>query len=134
MKRGPTIAILSLFGGLLVALLWWFDPTNARLPLCSFHTLTGLDCPGCGTIRATHELLHGRWFSALHYNALWTLSLPLVAYVILSELRLLFGRRPLPGDLPRQAWFWYFALAAAAVFFVLRNLPPSFADAQPLLY
>ena len=93
------------------------------MPLCTFHVLTGLECPGCGATRATHELLHGRLLAALHYNALWVLSLPLAAYLAISELRVLAGRRPLPGDLPRRTWFWLSAVTVAILFFVLRNLP-----------
>ena len=113
----PLLAIL------LLGLLWWFDPAEVNLPLCTFHALTGLDCPGCGATRATHELLHGRLLAAWHYNALWVLSLPLAAYLAISELRVLAGRRPLPGDLPRRTWFWLSVAAAAILFFVVRNLP-----------
>jgi hypothetical protein len=116
------VAIPAILAIVLLGLLWWFDPAQASLPLCSFHTLTGLDCPGCGATRATHELLHGRLSAAWHYNAFWVLSLPLFAYVTISEWRSLAGRRPLPGDLSRQPWFWMSAAAAAMVFFVLRNL------------
>ena len=27
---------------------------------CLFYALTDLYCPGCGTLRGLHELLHGR--------------------------------------------------------------------------
>jgi hypothetical protein len=117
---GLLCAVLAI---LLLGLLWWFDPAETNLPLCTFHTLTGLDCPGCGATRATHELLHGRLLAAWHYNALWVLSLPLAAYLAISELLILAGRRPLPGDLPRRTWFWLSMATAAVVFFVVRNLP-----------
>jgi hypothetical protein len=107
----------------LLGLLWWFDPAKAHLPMCTFHVLTGLDCPGCGATRATHELLHGRLLAAWRYNALWVLMLPVVVYSAVSELRALAGRRALPGDLPRQPWFWVAVVAAAMAFFVVRNLP-----------
>jgi hypothetical protein len=116
---------LVVFGSLaagMVALLWWVDPAELNLPLCAFHNATGLDCPGCGAIRATHELLHGRLLTAWHYNALWVLTLPLVVYLTVSEWRFCCGRRPLPGNLARRAWFWLVILAAAMAFFVLRNL------------
>ncbi len=108
---------------MVLGLLWWFDPAEMGLPLCSFHALTGWDCPGCGATRATHELLHGRLAAAWHYNALWVLLWPVALYAALSELRALSGRRPLPGDLPRQPWFWVAAALAAVVFFLVRNLP-----------
>jgi hypothetical protein len=105
------------------ALLWWFDPAEVNLPLCSFHAMTGLDCPGCGATRATHELLHGRLAAAMRYNALWVCLLPLAAYMVVSEWRLLGGRRPLPGNLARQTRFWLALAAVALLFFVVRNLP-----------
>jgi hypothetical protein len=118
----PIVAIPVCVIVVLLGLLWWIDPAETHLPLCSFHAMTGLDCPGCGATRATHELLHGRLRAAWHYNALWVMSLPLVAYVMVSELRTLSGRRPLPGDLPRRVWFWMSLAAAAIVFSVVRNL------------
>ena len=121
--RQPVHIVLcaALIAALLI-ILWWFDPAKMNLPLCSFHNLTGLDCPGCGVIRATHELLHGRLAAALHYNALWVISLPLVGYAAISEWRVLAGHRPLPGDLPRRTWFWLSVAAVAIVFFVARNV------------
>jgi hypothetical protein len=122
-SRRLMLTILILAAGLLLGLLWWFDPAESHLPLCTFRVLTGLQCPGCGATRATHELLHGRLLAAWNYNALWVLMLPVVVYAAASELRLLGGRRPLPGNLARQPWFWVAIVASAIVFFVVRNLP-----------
>ncbi len=106
---------------LLLALLWWVDPSKIHIPACSFHAITGLDCPGCGATRATHELLHGRLIAALHYNALWIGLLPLAAYVTLSEWRLAHGYRPLPGNLARRKTFWFAMIAIGLAFSVARN-------------
>jgi hypothetical protein len=114
------IVMLAIF--LPLTLLWWFDPSKIDLPLCSFHALTGLDCPGCGATRATHELLHGRLLAAFHYNALWVSLLPLAVYAALSEMWVSRVGRPLPGDLPRRAWFWFTIAAAGVMYFVIRNL------------
>jgi hypothetical protein len=118
---------VSVLAILLLALLRWFDPADARLPLCAFRAVTGLDCPGCGATRATHELLHGRLLAALHYNALWVVLLPLAVYMVISEARFLAGGRPLPGNLPRRSWFWISAAVIAAAFFLVRNLPWTFS-------
>jgi hypothetical protein len=117
------VRIVVAVAAVLVGLLWWFDPAEAHLPLCTFRVVTGLQCPGCGATRATHELLHGRFVAAWHLNALWVLMLPVAVYAAASELRTLAGRRPLPGDLARQPWFWVAVVTATTVFFVVRNLP-----------
>jgi len=121
-NRNLTILLAAVFAIVLLGLLWWFDPAQSGLPLCMFHAMTGLDCPGCGATRATHELLHGRFCSALQYNALWVTVLPLAVYAAVSELRVMTDRQPLPGDLPRRTSFWIAAAIAAIVFFVVRNL------------
>lgn len=118
-----SVIIVLLSACLVIGLLWRFDPSAAGWPMCTFRALTGFDCPLCGATRATHELLHGRFLAAWHYNALWVLSLPLAVYLTISELRVLADRRPLPGDLPRQRWFWWGMIAAAMVFFIARNVP-----------
>ena len=114
--------ICAVLAMILLVLLWWFDPAEIGMPLCAFHLWPGLKCPGCGATRATHELLHLRLVVAWHQNALWVLSLPLVAYVTISELRVAVVGRPLPGNLPRRSWFWLSTIAAALVFFVVRNI------------
>jgi hypothetical protein len=45
------------------------DPlTTPIYPRCVFHSLTGLYCPGCGSLRSIHALLHGEWIKALRLN------------------------------------------------------------------
>jgi hypothetical protein len=56
-----------------------FDPFRTHVPLCLVHQLTGLDCPGCGAIRAVHSLLAGDLLMALRSNLLITLAIPLTA-------------------------------------------------------
>ncbi|SPE58798.1 conserved membrane hypothetical protein [Verrucomicrobia bacterium] len=100
--------------------LFLFDPNHSHFyPLCLFHQTTGLLCPGCGSLRSLHQLLHGHLAAALHYNALLVLSLPFLGW---------FGLRLVHGHLKNQpvqfhaAWFWL-AFAALLVFGILRNLP-----------
>lgn len=46
---------------------FFFDPAGSRLfPRCPFLSLTGLRCPGCGSQRALHSLLHGEIARAAH--------------------------------------------------------------------
>ena len=117
------LIVLGLLTGVAIAVLWLVDPRQVALSSCSLHEVTGLYCPGCGATRATHQLLHGELISALRYNALWVLSLPVALYCISSELRRLARGRPLPGDPVRNRWFLVGAFAVAVLFGLLRNLP-----------
>lgn len=63
------------------------DPaTNAIFPRCPFLTLTGLKCPGCGSQRALHCLLHLDIRGAAGYNFLLVASLPGIALMLAAEL------------------------------------------------
>ena len=63
-----------------VAILYRFDPTTAHFyPPCLFHVLTGLQCPGCGTTRALHHLLHGDVAGAFRLNAMLFVVAPFAA-------------------------------------------------------
>lgn len=56
---------------LLVSLYYFFNPTVSNFfPKCPFHTITGLYCPGCGSQRAIHDLMHLNIFGAINHNAL----------------------------------------------------------------
>lgn len=45
---------------------------------CPFHAITGLRCPGCGSQRALHALLHGDLSTTFKMNALWILAIPVM--------------------------------------------------------
>lgn len=112
------------------SILFFLDPVHSRFyPVCAFHRLTGLDCPGCGGLRAAHALLHGQLDAALHFNLFFVLSLPLLAWIGFR-----FLRHELAGGPPlriRPVWLWLY-LAAYIAFGILRNLPvPLFAAFAP---
>ena len=43
---------------------------------CPFYQISGYQCPGCGSQRAFHELLHLRFFEAIKQNALFVMAIP----------------------------------------------------------
>lgn len=71
----------------LVAIYALLDPAAYPFPKCSLKALTGLDCPGCGSQRAIHALLHGRVAEAWHYNAALFVGVPLIAVLLAVEAR-----------------------------------------------
>lgn len=63
-----------------------FDPAQfAIFPKCPFHLLTGWDCPGCGSQRTIHALLHGQVGQAFSHNPLLTLSFPYLFAAVYLE-------------------------------------------------
>ena len=89
------------------------DPERVSIfPPCPLHRYTGLWCPGCGTTRALHQLLHGNVVSAFRFNPLAISLLPVIGY--------LFVRRE--EDMLKPVWIWTF-LGVVVAFGVLRNIP-----------
>jgi hypothetical protein len=123
-KRGFRLSgVIFAAAGLLAAVaLFCFDPTLYHFyPRCIFHSATGLMCPGCGSLRALHELLHGRVAAAFRFNPLLMACLPLLAgYVGASAWRRFHLQSARPTLSP--VWMWTF-LAVVVLFGVLRNLP-----------
>lgn len=98
------------------------DPNQAgHYPTCPFLFVTGLYCPGCGSLRAVHALAHGDVPEALSRNPLTVLSVPLlVALWVLWTRRRLTGRR---RSWAAPGWAIWGLLAVVIAFWILRNLP-----------
>ena len=125
-----TTATLAFAGIAAAAVLFFFDPTkNNFYPVCQFHLLTGLWCPGCGATRASFQLLHGHFLVALRDNALFMATLAALALRGVWFWRRKVSHRPVRHFIPPYA-LWIF-LAVALVFVVLRNLP-AFSFLAPL--
>ena len=52
---------------------------GALFPACPFKLLTGWNCPACGGLRMTHDLLHGNLSAAVVDNVFMLIGLPLLA-------------------------------------------------------
>lgn len=112
------------------AILFFFDPSkNHFYPVCQFHLLTGLYCPGCGATRASYQLLHGNVLAALHDNALYVISLGLLAVRGVWFLNRRLRHQSVRFFIPPVA-LWIF-LVVALIFVVVRNLP-AFSFLAPL--
>jgi hypothetical protein len=98
------------------------DPSRSgHYPLCPIRAVTGLYCPGCGGLRAVHELTHGHLLAAMSSNVLVVLGIPvvIVLWAIWAHERLL-GRSARRWRLPR--WSLVVIPAVLVAFAVLRNL------------
>ncbi|HEY5233330.1 MAG TPA: DUF2752 domain-containing protein [Verrucomicrobiae bacterium] len=104
------------------AVVFFFNPdTSGFYPVCQFHKVTGLNCPGCGATRALYALLHGNLPLALKDNSLFILSLAgLAARGGWLAARHFLRKAARPFLPPANLWGF---LAIALVFTVVRNLP-----------
>jgi hypothetical protein len=117
------IWVVLVFLASLSVMLFLFNPAeHGFFPRCWFRIVTGWDCPGCGGLRAAHQLLHGNVRAAFVLNPLLVLALPFVAYFALRILLLRWTGRALPQPFRSLNWLWLLAGVVVA-FGVLRNLP-----------
>ena len=99
------------------------DPTStAFFPSCPFRALTGYWCPGCGSTRATNQLLKGDISAAFGLNPLFVLSLPVAIYAIGYLASGALRGRSLPRLFVPSKVIWVYLFVIVA-FGVLRNLP-----------
>ncbi len=126
-RAQPPVAAIVL-GAVALAIagvVFFFNPaTHHFYPVCLFHKITGLNCPGCGMTRAIFALLHGDLTVALRDNALFVSGIFLLVvrggWLAAEKIR---GRRA--GEFFRVNWLWP-VLFVALAFTILRNLPALF--------
>ena len=88
---------------------------GSLFPPCMFKAVTGWNCPGCGGLRMTHDLLHGDLPAAVVDNVFVLVGLPLLALWSLWRVR---RGRPVftPAVLAVVA-------VGSVVWTIVRNLP-----------
>jgi hypothetical protein len=84
-------------------------------PPCPFKLLTGLNCPACGGLRMTHDLLHGDLAAAVVDNVFLLVGLPALLLWVLVRWR---TGRPIMTK-PAIA----VAAVLAIIWTVVRNIP-----------
>lgn len=104
------------------AVVFFFNPaTHGFYPVCMFHKLTGLNCPGCGSTRALYALLHGNLPLALKDNAVFIITGAALAARGAWFAAKHCGQKP-AGQFISPKILWMF-LIVAGIFSVLRNFP-----------
>lgn len=113
-----TATALLLLG--IAAFYWLFDPAGTPwMPQCAFRRLTGLLCPGCGSQRMIHALLHGDFAAAWNANPFLLSILPIVLLMAFAAAK----RTSLPRLYRTLNSPTAIAIAAAAIILwtLLRN-------------
>lgn len=102
----------------LAALLYFFNPAENLFPSCPFHTITGLYCPGCGSQRALHNLLHFNPGGVISNNILVFPALMIILYHGLYSI--IKPKHTNILYLKNTPWI---ILIVILLFWVLRNIP-----------
>lgn len=115
---GTTVAAVAAAG-----VLARVDPNQpGHYPTCPFLAVSGLYCPGCGSLRAVHALTGGDVVTAWERNPLAVVFLPLVVVAWGAWGLRLSGRDAWhPTRIPAG---WVYALLVVVLsYWVLRNVP-----------
>src|SRR5882762_2792997 len=103
------------------AYLYIFEPGKSGFfPACPFRTFTGFACPGCGSTRGLHRLLHGDVVAAFEFNPLLILSLPFLLYALLRYTNAAVRGRPMKVHHLNPKYIWAL-LVFILSFWIFRN-------------
>ncbi len=121
-KRFTALGIwLALAAG--TVYLFIFEPGRSGFfPACPFRTLTGFTCPGCGSTRGLHRLLHGDVIGAFEFNPLLILSLPFLLFALLRYTQAAVTGHPFEVNRLNSKYIWMMFVVIMC-FWVFRNTP-----------
>jgi hypothetical protein len=120
---GPLV-VAAVVGVAVVALHLRDPHDSGSWGYCPWKLLTGLDCPGCGTLRAVNDLTNGNLVGAASSNLLFVASIPLAVALWLAWARRSWeGSRPTPRSGRTTTAVWVAAMIVTVTFTVLRNTP-----------
>ncbi len=105
-----------------VAIYYAFNPSECGwMPRCPSKLLTGYDCPGCGSQRAFHALLHGDVAGAWRVNPYLFFAVPFFALVVWGSIGSLPGSARLRRLTHHPAVAWGYVIVFFA-WWIIRNL------------
>ena len=101
--------------------LYFFNPASGTgYPACPFRMITGLQCPGCGSLRGLHQLLHGHPLATFKLNPLLVLTLPFLLFMLFLGTQAAITGRPATKQFIPANYIWAF-LGVVVFFWIFRN-------------
>lgn len=119
-RKAVGVALIALAALFAVCIYAKFDPETTPFPKCPFYWATGLKCPGCGSQRALHQLLHLHVGAAFGYNACLVLFIPVLLFLFSAEL--LRDKAPGYYRASRHPALGWTALGLILLWWVFRNI------------
>lgn len=108
---------------ILIGLYSHYDPAlSTYFPKCPIFSFTGIQCPGCGSQRAVHQLLQFQFSESFAFNPLVIIFLP---YILLGWIAQVFKNYP-AMELIRIRLYGvhaaYIILTIVVIFTIIRNI------------
>ncbi|MCF6279035.1 MAG: DUF2752 domain-containing protein [Flavobacteriaceae bacterium] len=111
-----------LFIGMIIAILYFYFNRSTFFLKCPLYTTTGVYCPGCGSQRAFHSLLHLNFKEVIQYNILFLAGIILGVYhYSIFAINFLFSKKF--KSILSQKKAPIIILMLVIVFWFLRNIP-----------
>ena len=114
---------MLLFFGIIALLYFTINPSNVNfMPKCPLYATTGIYCPGCGSQRALHDILHLNFKGVIRHNLLFLVGILVLIYHFTIEGLLFFTNRKVNNLLyhPKTP---IILLVLIIIYWVLRNIP-----------
>lgn len=121
-KKIRKVLLIGIFLIFLFMLYSYNPQHNIFFPKCPIYQLTGWQCPGCGSQRAIHCLMHLDFIQAFRYNAIMVFSIPYVVFGIYLEYFNGKSRHPQMRKFLFGEKACYLLLVIITIFTVGRNL------------
>ncbi len=109
--------------GLLIIILYFSkDPSASTFPKCPLYSTTGIYCPGCGSQRAFHDLLHLNLIGIAKNNILFLVLVLISLYELTITIINRFYDKRLQSIL-NQKKALLLMLLFVVIYWILRNIP-----------
>ncbi|NDV80999.1 DUF2752 domain-containing protein [Bacteroides sp. 51] len=87
-----------------------------------FYTLTGLECPACGSQRAVHQFLHLNIAEGIRYNPFLFISIPYLTALVITKWFDPRGKLIRLKAFCNSKWAAYTYFVLFIVWWIVRNL------------
>lgn len=122
-SRPLAIALIWLTVAAVGTYVFIFEPGKSGFfPPCPFRWLTGFTCPGCGSTRGLHQLLHGDVVGAFELNPFTMVMLPILLYVLVRHTHAVIRGRTIRKNQLDARYIWML-FAVVLSFWIFRNTP-----------
>ena len=115
---------ILLLGGAFIYYFFIHNPSEKGTVFlrCPSNLLFGINCPGCGSQRAIHHLLHLEITEALRFNALLVITFPFIIYITLIWLYNFIFEKEIRIKLFYNNKFVWFVFGLVVVYGIARNI------------